>query len=442
MASGKAKKTTKRRSDGRLARVRSAIGGGVRSHRRLQSAQLQGASSELARNINRDSILELLRAKQPIARVDLARLSGLQRSTVSQIVEELLGEKWITEGASIKTARGRRPTMLSLNEDLVILVADVHPSHAILALIDLNARFLTREVLPLSNDPAVGVAALIERLQAMRASYPSKICEGIGLSLPGRVDPETQQLVVAPNLRWKQYDIKSRLEEELRLQVEMDNAANACLLSELWFGHLSGIRNAVLITISEGLGAAIYADGQLILGHGGLAGEFGHIPVDISGPRCACGLDGCWETFASSSAAMRYYAESKPKKPATTIQELQMFAADGNPQAVAALEKQANYVGQGLRLVTAALSPQVILFAGDITASWTLSGPIVHAAMATRMLAGQPPQLIPIGDGELARLRGAAALVLQRHTGYYLSPRSNPGQHDTAALPPSTSGRA
>jgi predicted NBD/HSP70 family sugar kinase len=243
------------------------------------------------------------------------------------------------------------------------------------------------------------------------------------------VNPDTQQLILAPNLRWKQYDTRARLQQEMQLQVEMDNAANACLLSELWFGRLAGVRNAVLITISEGLGAAIYAEGQIVLGGGGLAGEFGHIPIDESGPRCGCGLNGCWEMFASSRAALRYYSETKAKQPVTNIQELIGLAMERQPHAIEALSKQAEFIGRGLRLITAALSPDMILFAGDITASWSLSGPIVESAMAKRMLAGAPPKLVPIGDGELARLRGAAALVLQRHTGYYRSLRPNSGQH-------------
>ncbi len=433
MATGKETKAIKHRGDRKLTSVGSAVGGGLRSARRMRPTQQEGASSELARDINRDIILDLLRSRQPIARVDLSRLSGLQRSTVSLIVEELQKERWITEGAALKTARGRRPTMLSLNEELVILVIDVRPSQAILALMDLNARFLTREVVPLSNDPAIGVATLIERMRHIQSIYPNKIFEGIGISLPGRVDPETQQLILAPNLKWKRYDVKSRLEQEMQLQVEMDNAANACLLSEQWFGRLAGIRNAVLITISEGVGAAILADGQLIVGSAGLAGEFGHIPIDPTGPRCGCGLDGCWEMFASSRAALRYYNASKAKQPIATIQELVTLAGEGHPQALAALDLQAKYIGQGLRMITAALSPEAILFAGDITAFWTRSGPIVQAELSRRMLAGAPPQLIAIGDGELARLRGAAALVLQRHSGYHRSPRPTPGHHSVHA---------
>ena len=379
------------------------------------------ASSELARDINRDIVLELLRRRQPIARVDLARLSGLQRSTVSLIVEQLMQERWIVEGATIRTARGRRPTMLSLNADLVMLVVDIRPNHAVCAVIDLNGHFLTRESVPIAADPELGVARIAEALERMRGGFARKSFEGVGISLPGRVHPETQQLLWAPNLRWHDYDIKTALEEKLGLQVEMDNAANACMLSELWFSRMEKFRNAVLVTISEGVGAAVLANGQLLIGKGGLAGEFGHIPMDPGGPLCNCGEHGCWEMFASTRAVLRVYQEQIGRKYTGTFTELMSLADQGDEAALYALEQQAIWIARGLRMITAALSPESILFAGDITACWQRSGPIIQRELVARMLVGSPPPLVPIGDGEMARLRGAAALVLQRHSNYHRS---------------------
>ncbi len=383
------------------------------------------ASSELARDINRDIVLELLRRRQPIARVDLARLSGLQRSTVSLIVEQLIEERWIVEGATVRTARGRRPTMLSLNADLVILVVDVRPNHAVCAVVDLNGHFLSRESVPIAAGAEVGVARIAEVLLRLRAGLERKSFEGIGVSLPGRVEPETQQLLWAPNLKWQGYDIKAALEERLGLQVEMDNAANSCMLSELWFSRQGSLRNAVLVTISEGVGAAVLANGQLLTGERGMAGEFGHIPVDPAGPLCNCGERGCWEMFASTRAVLRNYAEREPGKLITSFTALMSLADQGDSHAIAALEQQAVWIARGLRMVTAALSPECILFAGDITACWQRSGSIIQRELAARMLTGKPPALIAIGDGEMARLRGAAALVLQRHSGYHRSTASS-----------------
>lgn len=419
-------RSRKRRSEDKLNTIQSLVGSGVRESRRLQMSTQRGASSALARDINRDIILELLRREQPIARVDLARQSGLQRSTVSLIIDELQRERWITEGASVQTARGRRPTLITLNDDVVVLVADVHPTHAILAVMDLSGRFLTRDVVPMGSNAESAVGALVARMQAMRAAFPTRIFEGIGVSLPGRVDPHTQRMIMAPNLSWGDYDLRARLERDLDLHVEMENAANACMLSEQWFGLLPGVRHAVLVTVSEGIGTSILANGQIVLGRDGLAGEFGHVPIDPAGPACACGGHGCWELFASSQSTLRFFGETirnqKSDSPMASIQDLALRAANGEGPAIAALQRQAEYIAVGLRMITAALSPEVILFAGDIRASWMISAPIIEAELRKRLLAGFMPKIAAIGDGELARLRGASALIMQRHAGYHRSP--------------------
>lgn len=395
-----------------------------RGIRRVDLAYAQLASSEIARDINRDVVLELVRARQPISRSDLARLSGLQRSTVSLIVEELLKEGWIREGAVARIPRGRPKTLLGLNDDVAILVCDIRPFQAIVAVVDLNGRFLSREVLPLVSDPALAVTQIVARMKRIQQKYAQKSFEGIGISLPGRVEPQSQSLLFAPNLKWPPYDIKKAIEKRVGLKVEMGNAANACLLSELWFGHMDGVRNAVLLTISEGIGAGVLANGHLVSGKDGMAGEFGHIPLDPNGPPCACGGTGCWETLGSSRAALRYYAELGGSPQPVTIQELIKRAEESDVKADEALKKQAHAIGRGLRIVVAALAPEMILFTGDIIAAWPRIAPIIEKELAEQMLAGSPPQLAPVEESEVARLRGAAAMVLQRHSGQHRSRQS------------------
>jgi predicted NBD/HSP70 family sugar kinase len=394
---------------------------GARGIKRIDLAYVELASSENARDINRDIVLEIIRSQQPVARADLARSSGLQPSTISAIVEQLIEEKWVAEGAMARRPRGRPSTLLSLNDAMVILVADVRPNQAIVALVDLNGRFLAREAVPLVSEPARSVTKIVHCMRSMRSSHSDRSFEGIGISMPGRVDPETQRLILAPNLKWSDYDIKGAIEEQMELQVELANAANACLLSELWSGRLDGIRNAVLITVSEGIGGAILANGQIITSRSGLAGEFGHSPIDPTGPVCGCGQRGCWEVFASSTAALRYYAELAPKSRALNIHDLLRLTEEGDATAIAAVTRQATHLGRGLRLVTAALAPEVVLITGDLTTSWARFGPIIQEEMEGTMLAGAAPELGITKDGELSRLRGAAAVVLQRHSGYHTS---------------------
>lgn len=258
----------------------------ARGMRHIDLTDVQLASSETARRINRDIVLELIRANQPISRADLSRQSGLQRSTVSQIVEQLIREKWVCEGGVASPPRGRRPTLLELNDDLVVIAVDIHPKQATIATVDLKGRLLSRSQVHLTSDPAASTRLMTACMSRMRQSLPRKSIEGIGISLPGRVDPETQHLIFAPNLHWPDFDLKNAIEETMGLPVNMENAATACLLAELTFRRIDGIRDIVMVTVSEGVGSGVFANGRLISGHRGMAGEFGHVPLD-SEVRCA-----------------------------------------------------------------------------------------------------------------------------------------------------------
>lgn len=389
-----------------------------RGIRRIDLTDVQLASSETARRINRDIVLEVIRISQPISRADIARRSGLQRSTVSQIVEQLIRENWVREGPLALSLRGRRPTLVVLNQSVVAIAVDIHPKQATVAAVDLSGNVLSRVKRPLTLDPVSSTNDLVDSVAAVAKGMPGKSVEGIGISLPGRVDPENHRLIFAPNLQWSDqwsgFDLKRVIESKLSFPVTMENAATACLLAELTFARMDGIRDAVLVTVSEGVGAGIFANGHLISGHHGMAGEFGHISMDPTGPRCACGQNGCWEMFASCQAVLRYYYEFQPEAEPVTFLELLNLAEEGDLSATKAIEKQAGWIGRGLRTIVAGLSPRTILIAGEVVNAWHRYGPVIEKVLLEAPLAGSPPQIRPTLEGEVARLLGAAALVFQR----------------------------
>jgi predicted NBD/HSP70 family sugar kinase len=395
--------------------------------RLVDLSDIQLASSETARRMNRDIVLELIRAKQPISRADLARHSGLQRSTVSQIVEQLIREKWVCEGAVATRPRGRRPTLIELNDDLVVIAVDIHPNQAILAVVDLKGRLLSRFVTPLSSDAAASTRLMTDCMLRMKKALSRNSIEGIGISLPGRVDPATQRMIFAPNLHWPDFDLKKVIEKKMGMPVTMENAATACLLAELTFNRIDGIRDIVLVTVSEGVGASVYANGQLVTGFRGMAGEFGHLSVDPAGVLCSCGRKGCWETVASCQAGLRYYRELQPEAREISFHDLLNRAEEGDPNAAQALERQALCIGRGLQSIIAALSPSVILIAGDITSAWHRFGPVIEKAAAKCTLGGAFPRILPTHEGEIARLRGAAAVVFQRRSAVQQRRQTMPG---------------
>jgi predicted NBD/HSP70 family sugar kinase len=398
--------------------------------RRIDFTNTQVASSETTRDINRGVVLNLIRRRQPISRADLARVSGLQRSTVSLITEQLIRERWVVHGPVGRLPRGRRPTFLRLNDRRAIFVADLRPSHTTVGVADVNGRLLSRETMATPAGPQATAWRLAESIRHFKQTHPNLVFEGIGISLPGRFDLVTQRVIFAPNLKWPEFDFKGAIEQTTGMRVELDNAANACVLAEVWFGHADRMRDFVLVTISEGIGTGVFTNGQLARGRNGMAGEFGHVPIDRSGPVCTCGGRGCWEVYASNRAALRYYHESSAAPDGPSFQDLLALADAGDALALKALDKMAHAIGSGMRMIVAGLAPEEIVLVGEFTRQWERFGPVIEAEVAASVLVGKPPRIRP-AEGDTARLRGTVALVLQKHFGPLAR---NVAQGEAAAL--------
>ncbi len=376
----------------------------------------QIASSEVIRDINRRIVLNLIRTRQPISRADLARASGMQRSTISLIVEELIEDEWVLEGPTVPLPRGRRPTFLRLNEAKAIIGVDIRPGQTTVALADVNGKFAAPDSMPTPADPQAAIGEIVSRIQTLLTTCDGKKIEGIGISLPGWYDRNTGRLVFAPNLGWRDVDLRTPVMEATGLEVELENAANACALAAVWFDGWESFRNLVVLTVSEGIGAGILVNGQLACGMGGMAGEFGHVSLDPEGPLCSCGSRGCWEVFGSNRAAVRYYQELNGNHSQPTFLDLLGRADSGDPHAVVALETMAHHLGRGMRIIVAGLAPERIIVIGDLTRSWSRFARLLEADVADQVLpGGQPPLLIPAHEDGMARLRGTVALVLRKH---------------------------
>jgi predicted NBD/HSP70 family sugar kinase len=373
----------------------------------------QTASNKTPRQINRNLLFNFIRTRPSVSRADLARLSGLQRSTVSLIVEDLIADHWILEGEIGHLPRGRRPTLIQLNLQRFVIALDIHPSQTTVAVADLAGTIVAQNRIVLPSDSTKALISIVSGIRKLIATHKTKAFEGIGICLPGRTDLLLQKLIFAPNLNWPVLSIKSRIQRATGLRVEMDNVANACTLSEVWFGDSDGMHDLVVVNVSEGIGTGIFANGQLIRGDNGMAGEFGHVQIDPAGPLCACGNHGCWEMLASSRAALRYYKDLAPSVPAANFDLLLKLAQSGDKKAIKALEKMATQLGRGIRMIASALAPNEIVVVGDITAAWHAFGPIVEAELR-RYSSSKSPILRPTYDGNAARLRSAVALVLSK----------------------------
>lgn len=396
--------------------------------RKIDLTNFQVATSETARQINRRIALNIIRRHQPMSRADLARSSGMQRSTVSAIVGQLIAEGWVTEGAIGPSTRGRRPRFLHLNvERAGIIAVDVRPETTRVALAGIDARFVMQTRWATPRKPAAFVETLARTVDAFRKAHREIVCEGVGVSVPGRVDDEGR-LVFAPNLGWQDLDLRQLLESAIGLTPVIENAANACALAELWFGqHPENVRHLVAVTVSEGLGVGLLLNGQLVHGADAMAGEFGHVMLDEDGPPCRCGRRGCWEQYASNQAAVRYYLAQQPRGPApgarvatgTRLQfgDILRLAEGGDARAIDTLNRMAYYLGVGVAALVTGLAPQVLVIVGEVTGAWNRIGPIITDVVKRRTLRSASTTIVPTNPGTQPRLRGAVTLVVQQHFG-------------------------
>jgi N-acetylglucosamine repressor len=395
--------------------------------RKIDPVRFQIATQGTSREINRQIVLNLVRAHQPISRADLARTMGVRRGSVSLIVNDLLQSGLIVEGATGKTIRGRKPTFLHIDSQRrTVIAVDVRASQTYLMLADLLGKPLTGvSGFPTVRDPRELAQTLARRIRTLVSDYGGlDACEGVGVAVPGMVEHGTQRVIHAPTLGWRNVDLREPLGAEIGLRIEIENSGRACALAQLWAMHGSRSASAgdfVFVSVSDGLGVGVIVRGEPLRGRHNVAGEFGHVPLTLNGPRCSCGATGCWEAYVSNRAMLaRYFGRqaesSDPVSPAElgfTVEDLIARARGGDIQARAAIQSTGRYLGAGLAALVNVFDPARVYVGGEITTAWDLIEKDVRAALHERALtpAAAATEIRPVAATEYPRLQGAVALV-------------------------------
>jgi predicted NBD/HSP70 family sugar kinase len=238
------------------------------------------------------------------------------------------------------------------------------------------------------------------------------------------VDLRTGTILNAPTLGWRNVDLREGLAAATGLPVQIENSGRACALAQAWamrddLGGLAG--DLVFVSISDGVGTGVVVNGEVMRGRHNTAGEFGHVPLNIDGPRCSCGATGCWEAYVSNLATLsRYFgrdlSDGRPREAETanfTVEDLIARARAGDAKALAALNSTARYLGLGLASIVNSVDPARIYIGGEITTAWSLIEPIVRSALRERTLTdfGGATEIHIVPAEDHPRLRGAVALV-------------------------------
>jgi predicted NBD/HSP70 family sugar kinase len=341
--------------------------------RRIDLRKVQAAHLHTIRDINRQIVLNYVREREPISRATIARETALQRSTISEIVEALTGEGLVEEIGEGQSTGGRRPTLLRLRTVGAIAIGvNITPSYTTIASSDLAGVVVRQEAFPTDPDPQHTLSRIIQIVQKFSAE--SSI-EGVGVSIPGLVNPATGDVIFVPYFKWRDLPIAETISQATGLPVTIDNDANAVALAELWFGRpeVREARDFIFVLVADGVGTGIIFDGQVYRGERGAAGEFGHMIVGSNAPvLCSCGNDDCWEAFASERAATARYMKLTAASSAPDFGALVDRALAGQHEAKAALTETARYLGIGISNLVVGFSPEAVIVGGAITRAWSL----------------------------------------------------------------------
>ncbi|MGH9769291.1 MAG: ROK family transcriptional regulator [Blastocatellia bacterium] len=394
--------------------------------RKINPNNFRVATRGTSREINRQIALNLVRARQPISRADLARIMGLRRGAVSLIVNDLLAEGLIFEGATGESHRGRKPTFLYIDSrERCVVAVDVRVTRTFLMVTDLiGGQLVATSSFPTEREPKRLVAELGKRIRKVLSEHKEVgECKGVGVVVPGMVDRGTSRIINAPTLGWRDVEIRESLAAATGLPVHIENSGKACALAQIWAtrGDTTAAGDVVFVSVSDGIGVGVVVNGEILRGRHNIAGEFGHVPLSIDGPRCPCGATGCWEAYISNLATLsRYFGKNlREAKPVAaevanfTIEDLIVRARAGDAKAVAAIEATARYLGLGLASIVNAVDPARIYVGGEIIAAWDLIEQDVRAALAERALSPDAArtEIRVVSLEDQPRLRGAAALV-------------------------------
>src|SRR5437868_14385048 len=330
--------------------------------RRIDLKEARTAGVATIRNINRQIVLNYVREREPISRAEIARETALQRSTVSAIVDELQTDGLIEEGGEGQSTGGRPPTLLRLRSAGAIAIGvAITPTTTSLATSDLAGRVVKQDRFSTDSDYQVTFDRIVKSIEGILKNSGGSI-EGIGISLPGLIDPSSGTAIYVPYFKWRDIPIAKQISSAVGSPVTIDNDANAVALAELWFGRpeVSGARDFILVLAAEGIGTGIVFHRQIYRGERGAAGEFGHMIIGTHAPvSCSCGNRDCWEAFSSERAALaRYQKLRHSADDEITFKELVDRALAGEAHATTALIEMALCLGVGISNLVVGFSPE------------------------------------------------------------------------------------
>jgi glucokinase-like ROK family protein len=410
----------------------------------MSQNRIKTGDQALIRQINLSIILDQLRENAPISRAALAEKTGLNKTTVSSLVSELIDMGLVVEIGLDSVGVGRPSVLLTLNPRSGFLVsAEIGVDFINIIATDFTPRTiykLNRKINPNQEQQEIieQVLLLLQQTISENARSYNRLL-GVAVGVPGLVDFSSGTVLFAPNLHWKDVRLGEILQHSIQAPVLIDNDANLAALGEYSFGAARSFDDVVYISAGAGIGGGIIMNGAIVRGKTGFSGEFGHMTLDPDGPLCACGNHGCWETFANQHALFEIIRRAVAHGQHSSLSELVKWNLEGlnieriveaaynnDELAQQALYQTGQYLGIGIASLVNALNPELVVLGGSLSLGWEWLKPGIEHEVQARALRWhqEAAHISPAFHGPDACLMGGVAAVYDE-----ILPRSGDRQH-------------
>jgi len=395
--------------------------------------QYRTGDQSLVREINLSLIMNHLRMNAPISRAALADATGLNKTTVSSLVNELIERQFVREIGFASPSAGRPGILLKLNPTAGFIVScEIGVDFILVICTDFAPEIIWRHEEHI--DPTIGQRTILDRAltilnQAIEVGCPAcTTLLGIAVGVPGLVDQATGALLFAPNLGWKGLPIRAILQESFNVPLYVDNEANIAALGEHYFGAARGYEDVLYISAGVGLGGGIVHNGRVFSGVTGVSAEFGHMTMDPDGEICKCGNQGCWETQVSQQALFRHVWRhidqgeasrlskmTDGRRASLTVPLIVDAARAGDVVALDSFKIIGHHLGIGIASLVNALNPELVVFGGILSLAGEFLMPVIEKEVEQRALKWnrEAMQLVLAKHGYDACVMGGVAAVYQ-----------------------------
>jgi predicted NBD/HSP70 family sugar kinase len=371
------------------------------------------ATNRSQADVNRTAILAHLGAHGSSSRADLARTLEVSPALVTQLTRDLIADGLIEE-LEAASSGGRPARLLGLtSHDLAAVGVKVAPDHVALVEVGIDGVVRRTGVQPFDALSPLAISHLIDAVRGfIAAGAPSRLL-GIGVGLPGTVAQQGIGVVDSTQLGWVQVPLGEQLRRALELPVVVENNVNALSAAEQLFGQGRSYRNVLVITVGNGVGAGLIADGIIVRGRAGGAGDFGHVPVREDGPLCQCGNRGCLEAIIGQGALVNDARSIRLIGPDEGIDELRALADAGNDEAREIFSHAGHQLGRALAGAVNLLDPEVVVLLGEGVQAWAHWTASFDGALRNALVPGKRGVAVEVERWDDDRwAQGAAALVL------------------------------